>query len=144
MAFAAMGKRTRERARRRAAERTTTRRLALGLGGARVAIGAATWLVPSTSMRFLGFDPEDAQNRALGRLAGTRDLILGVLAIASLGEPAAMRATSLANAWVDAGDAATFGIALARRQGIDQAAVMGTASATAASVTGFWLANRLR
>jgi hypothetical protein len=128
---------------RRAAESTEVRLPLLGLGVARVAIGAAAWMAPAAGMRFLGFDPEDPQNRALARLAGTRDLALGLLALGALGEPRMMRATSLANACVDAGDATAFAIALVRREGIDRAAVMGTVSASAASAAGFWLANRL-
>jgi hypothetical protein len=118
--------------------------IAAALGATRIALGAGIWLAPDLAMRVLGFDPRNAESRALGRLAGTRDAILGVLAVGSLDEPRAARAMALANAWVDAGDAAAFGLALVRREGIDRAALMGATSATAASATGFWLARRLQ
>ena len=117
--------------------------IAAALGAMRIALGAGIWLAPDVAMRVLGFDPRNAESRALGRLAGTRDAILGVLAVGALDEPRAGRALALANAWVDAGDAAAFGLALIRRDGIDRAALMGATSASAASATGFWLARRL-
>ena len=118
--------------------------LAVGLAGGRLAIGAGIWLAPGPALRALGFDPESAQVRALGRLAGTRDLATGALAIAALSDAPAMRRVALANAAIDAGDALAFAIALARRDGIDRAALAGAGSAGAATVLGSILAARLQ
>lgn len=120
-----------------------TRLLAVGLAGGRLAIGTGIWLTPGPALRGLGFDPGQAPVRALGRLAGTRDLATGALAIATLGDAAAMRRVALANAAIDAGDALTFAIALVRRDGIDRAAVGGALSAATAAAAGAVLAARL-
>ncbi len=117
-------------------------RLAPALAAARLSIGAGIWLAPGLSMRALGFDPANAQVRALARLAGTRDLALGGLAAASAGDRAMARKVIGLNAIVDAGDALAFGIALRRREGINQAAIGGALSATAAALIGAWLAAR--
>jgi len=117
------------------------RTLATLIAWTRVGIGASVWVAPRASMRGLGFDPDNPQVMALARLAGTRDLALGAGAVATLDDPRAQATMLRANAVVDALDAAAFGIALVRRRGIDRAAVMGTASAAAASVVGMLLAR---
>ena len=94
-------------------------------------------------MRLLGFDVDDAAAVALGRVAGTRDVALGALAVATAGDPQRGAAVARVNAAVDAGDAVTFGEAFVRREGIDRAAVMGAVSAAAATAFGLWLAQRL-
>ena len=114
---------------------------ARGLGAARMAIGVGIWLAPRPAMRALGFDAGNPQVLALARAAGTRDLALGALALATAGkEEVAPRMLAL-NAAVDAGDALTFAIPLVRREDIDRAALGGVVSATAASVLGAWLAH---
>jgi hypothetical protein len=94
-------------------------------------------------MAILGFDPDNAETMALGRLAGTRDLALGALAVATAGDPGRGAQMARVNALVDAADAVAFGGAVARREGIDRAGVMGAMSAAAANVFGLWLASRL-
>jgi hypothetical protein len=118
------------------------RAVGAGLAWARVAVGAAVWVAPRTSMRALGFDPTNPQVMSLARLAGTRDLALGAVAVSTHRDPDAARAVAGVNAAVDAFDALAFAIALVRRQGIDRAALFGTASAAAAATTGAWLARR--
>ena len=130
--------------RRRRAPEAGVRAIAVGLGGVRAALGLAALAATAPALRLLGFDAEDGQARALTRLAGSRDLALGALALVALEDPGALRAITLANAGVDAADAGTFLIALIRRDGVDRAAVLGAGSATAASALGFLLAERLR
>jgi hypothetical protein len=120
----------------------SSERMAPALAAARIAIGAGIWTAPELSMKALGFDPGNAQVRALARLAGTRDLALGALAAASAGDPVAARRMFAVNALVDAGDALAFGIAVKRREGIDRAAVGGALSAAAAAALGAWLFSR--
>jgi Domain of unknown function (DUF4267) len=117
-------------------------RLARGLGLARMAIGAGLWLAPRQAMAALGFAGDDPQVLALARLAGTRDLALGAVALATADDPELAPKVLALNAAVDAGDALTFAFPLARREGIDRAALGGVASATAATVLGLWLAGR--
>ena len=118
-------------------------RLAALLAYARIGIGASVWLAPRGSMRALGFDPENPQVMALARLAGTRDLTLGAGAAATLGDPQAAATMLRANAAVDALDSVAFAIALARRRGIDRAALIGTLSAAAAAGLGLAVAATL-
>lgn len=122
--------------------RATTTRFARGLGLARLAIGAGLWLAPRQAMAALGFDAGNPQALALARLAGTRDLALGALAVVTADDSEQATKVLALNAAVDAGDALTFAIPLVRRDGIDRAALAGTASAAAATILGAWLATR--
>jgi hypothetical protein len=118
--------------------------LALVLAGGRLAIGAAIWAAPEPSMRALGFDPDDPQGLALGRLAATRDLAMGGLSLAALGDRRAARRLALVNAAVDAGDALAFGLALARREGgTTHGAAIGVPAGLLGAVAGLGLARRL-
>ena len=117
------------------------REVARGLGALRVAVGVAALAATSEALRGLGLE-RGASARALARLAGSRDVALGALALAAAGDRRLLRAVSLVNACVDAADAATFAAPLARRQGIDRASILGVGSAAAASSVGLWLAAR--
>jgi hypothetical protein len=92
-------------------------------------------------MRVLGFNPADPQVITLARLAATRDLALGAVAVSTHRDAGAAATVAGLNAAVDALDAAAFAIALARRQGIDRAALLGTTSAATAAAVGVWLAK---
>jgi hypothetical protein len=118
------------------------RAVGAGLAWARVGIGAAAWLAPRGSMRLLGFDPANAQVMSLARLAGTRDLALGAVAVSTHRDPGTAATVAGLNAAVDALDAVAFLIALLRRQGIDRASSLGAGGAAAAALTGAWLARR--
>ena len=48
----------------------------------------------------------------LGRIAGVRDLVLGLVTLAALEDTDRLRLATLANAAADAGDAMTFAIAM--------------------------------
>jgi hypothetical protein len=117
--------------------------LARGLGLARMAIGAGLWLAPRQAMATLGFDAGNPQAMTLARLAGTRDLALGAVAVATADDREKASKVLRLNAVVDAGDALTFAIPLVRRESLDRAGLGGVASATAATALGLWLAGRL-
>ena len=107
-----------------------------------MALGAGLWLAPRPAMAVLGFDGRRPQVKALSRLAGTRDVALGVAALATLDEPGPMRRVATLNACVDAGDALVFALALVRREGIDRAGVVGTLSGAAGALAGAILVLR--
>jgi hypothetical protein len=132
----------RRRRHRRDPRSRLERAVGAGLAWARVGVGAAAWLAPRSSMRLLGFDPANPQVMALARLAGTRDLALGAVAVSTHRDPHAAATVAGLNAGVDALDALAFLIALVRRQGIDRSALLGSGSATVAAATGAWLARR--
>jgi hypothetical protein len=118
------------------------RQTVLALAGARIVIGLGALLVTRPALRALGFGETDAAGTALGRIAGGRDVALGVLALAARDDRKALRIAALAGAAVDAADAVTFGLAakdpVARRAG-----VLGTLSGGAAALTGAWAWRRL-
>jgi hypothetical protein len=118
------------------------RQTILALAGARIGIGVAALLVTRPALKTLGFGETDAVGTALGRIAGGRDVALGVLALAARDDRRALRIAALAGAAVDASDAVTFGVAakdpLARRAG-----VLGVLSGSAAALTGAWAWRRL-
>jgi hypothetical protein len=122
---------------------STEREVALGLGALRIAVGVGALAATSPALRLVALEESDAGSRALARLAGSRDVALGALAVAAARDRRLLRAVALVNACVDAADAATFAMPLARREGLDRAALLGVPSAVAASAAGFWLARRL-
>jgi hypothetical protein len=118
------------------------RQTVLAIAGARIAIGVGALLVTRPALKRLGFAETDAVGLALGRIAGGRDIALGLLALAARDDRKALRIAALAGAAVDASDAVTFGVAardpVARRAGIG-----GVLSGSAAAITGAWAWRRL-
>lgn len=114
----------------------------LALAGARIAIGVGALFVTRPALKVLGFAETDAVGLALGRIAGGRDIALGLLALAARDDSKALRIAALAGAAVDAADAVTFGVAardpIARRAGLG-----GVVSGSAAAVAGAWAWRRL-
>jgi hypothetical protein len=115
---------------------------AIALGRIAIGIGAAGLTRPA--LRALGFAEPDGATVALARLAGGRDIALGLHGLSVRDDPAAMRKSVLLGAAVDAGDAAAFATALIRRDGIDRTAAMNFPIAGAAVLAGAWIATRLR
>jgi hypothetical protein len=120
------------------------RSVAVGLAAGRVAIGAGIWLAPGVAWKALGFGeaPRGAA-LALGRLAATRDLVLGGWQLAAVDDRDRLRRLVAAGTLVDAADALAFGLAL-REDGMRDAAIRGLAAAAGATVAGAWMARRLR
>ena len=120
------------------------RATAIGLGAGRLAIGAGIWLAPSLAGRALGFGSLDPPALALGRLAASRDLVLGGWQLASLGKRSSLHRSSLALALVDAGDALSFAaLILGQRDPLRSAALRGLAASLPAALAGAWLSRRL-
>jgi hypothetical protein len=116
--------------------------MVLAIAGGRIAIGAGALFATRPALRALGFRETDAVGLALGRIAGGRDIALGLLALAARDDRKALRIAALAGAAVDASDAVTFCVAardpLARRAGI-----AGVLSGSAAAIAGAWAWRRL-
>jgi hypothetical protein len=134
----------RDRARYEAVGAVDVRAIALVSGLGRMAIGAALALAPERALSALGFTDVSPTAVAASRLAGGRDLVLGAVMMAAIDDPDRLRTSSIANAAVDAGDAATFLAALARGDELRTAAVRGLAAAVPATIAGIWVAARLR
>jgi hypothetical protein len=112
--------------------------LVSGLG--RVAFGVAMLAAPEPSLRAAGFESVSPATVAVTRLAGVRDLVLGVVTMASLSDPDRLRRATLANTAADAGDSLAFSLAM----GVERAAATrGLAAALPATLAGVWTAWRL-
>lgn len=120
------------------------RRGAAVISAGRIAIGVGAALLTRPALRALGFAEPDGATVVLARLAGGRDIALGLHGLSVRDDPAELRRSVLLGVAVDAGDAAAFAAALARRDGIDRTAVTNVPIAGAAVVAGIWVAARLR
>jgi len=110
----------------------------------RIGIGIGATALTRPALRALGFAEPDGATVALARLAGGRDIALGLHGLSVRDDPVELRRSVLIGAAVDAGDAAAFAAALIRREGIDRTAAMNVPIAGAAVVAGLWVAARLR
>jgi hypothetical protein len=118
--------------------------LAAALAAGRVAIGAGLMLAPERVLGALGFERASEATIAVARLAGVRDIVLGVAQATATGDRGRLRRSSLACAAADAGDAAVFGSALLRGGSLRRAGARGLAAAGPATLAGLWAAWRLR
>ena len=118
------------------------RQLALEIAAGRIAIGIGAMLATRPALKALGFGQIDSADMALGRMAGARDLALGLLTVAARNDAANLRTVVLAAAAVDAADAVAFGFA-ARDPETRRAGVGGGVAGAAAAVFGAWAWHRL-
>ena len=128
--------------RRRPKPDPLARAAALGIAGGRIAIGAGALLATRPALKVLGFEASDTSARALTRIAGGRDVALGLLTFAARDDKARLRETAAVAAAVDLGDAICFGIA-GRDPAAGRAAVQGILSGGAAALVGAWVVRRL-
>ena len=120
------------------------RHAATAIAVVRVGIGIGALACTRPALRFLGFPEPDGTSVALARLAGGRDIALGVHGLLVRDDPARLRQSSLLAAAVDAGDAGAFAAALVGRDGIDRTALLNLPIAGSAAILGAWVAARLR
>lgn len=106
----------------------------MGIG--RIILGLAPFVAASASSRLLGFPQshDNATARLMARLFGVRDIGLGVLVFYGLKHPDSLGFLVLFNAITDFGDLVAISIPLARRQGIDRAALASAAFALPAGL----------
>jgi hypothetical protein len=118
------------------------RQVALTLGAGRIGLGVGALFATRPTLKLLAFGDTDAPGRALAKLAGGRDLALGLLTLSVRDEPAALRTVVLAAALLDAADAASLGLAAANPE-TRLAGIGGVASGGAAAIAGIWAWRRL-
>jgi hypothetical protein len=128
--------------RRRRKPDPLARAAVLGIAAGRIAIGAGALLATRPALKVLGFEASDTSARALTRIAGGRDIAIGLLTIAARDDRAALREAAAAAAAVDLGDAVCFAIA-GRDPAAGRAAVQGILSGGAAAAVGAWAVRRL-
>ena len=87
----------------------------LGLSLGRIAIGVGSIASPTLTAKLFGLSPDDnPQMGFMTRLFGVREIALGSMTLLARGK--ARRSMVLAGMAVDGADAATGGIALARKE----------------------------
>jgi hypothetical protein len=118
------------------------RQVALTLGAGRVALGIGALFITGPTLKALRFGQTDGTGRALAKLAGGRDLALGLLTLASHDEAAALRTVTLTAAVLDAADAISLGLA-ARDGDTRLAGLGGVVSGGGAAIAGAWAWRRL-
>jgi len=118
------------------------RQLALEIAAGRIAIGVGALLVTRPALKALGFTEIDSADMALGRMAGGRDLALGLLTVAARNDAANLRTAVLVAAAVDAADAIAFSFA-ARDPDTRRAGIGGGIAGGVAAVAGAWAWRRL-
>lgn len=113
-----------------------------GLG--RIAIGVGLAVAPGRALAALGFRSPRPDTVTVARIAGGRDIVLGIVTLAALGDRDRLLAANLANAGVDAGDALICASDLTgRSHGNREAAARGFGAAVPAALAGLWAAARL-
>ena len=80
---------------------------------------------------------------ALARLAGGRDIALGLQALSAAADRDRLREATLLGALVDAGDAVAFGAASLAEPGARRPALQNAALGAAAALAGAWVLARL-
>jgi hypothetical protein len=118
------------------------RQIVLAIAAGRTAIGVGVLLATRPALRGLGFAETDTASRALARLAGGRDIALGLLTVAARDDADALRVAALLSLAVDATDAVALGIA-GRDPAARAAGLRGIASGGAAALAGAWAWRRL-
>ena len=118
------------------------RQVALALGGSRVALGVGALFATGPTLKALLFGETDGVGRALAKLAGGRDLALGLLTLAARDDREMLRTLVLSAAVLDAADA--FSLGLAARDGDTRLAGLGgVVSGGGAALAGAWAWRRL-
>lgn len=119
------------------------KRAAIGVACARLGIGIATFGFTRRVLPAIGFERPDPATVALARLAGGRDIALGLHALAGASDRDRLRESVALGTAVDAGDAAAFGAALLQGEGIARTAGMNAPAGLAAALLGLWILRRL-
>ena len=116
---------------------------AIAIGLTRIGIGIAAFAFTTPALRKLGFGDPSPAAVALARLAGGRDIALGLHALSVRDDRDRLREASLLGAAVDAGDAIAFGAAIAS-PGYRKMALMNAPAGVSGAIAGTWVAVRLK
>lgn len=118
------------------------RRVAMQIGGSRLALGTAIFLATRPVLRAIRFPEPGPSGVALAKLGGGRDIAIGALTLASLGDAERLRTVLLASNLCDLADAAAFAFAAPNPQ-MRLPRISGVLSGSAAAAAGFWAWRRL-
>jgi hypothetical protein len=118
------------------------RRVALQIGGTRVALGTAVFLATRPALRGLRFPEPGPTGVALAKLGGGRDIALGAVTLGALADPERLRPVMLVSGLCDLADAVAFAFA-ARDPQMRLPGISGVLSGGGAAVAGLWAWRRL-
>lgn len=118
------------------------RQVVLGMAGCRVAIGVSTFLATGPALRAAGLGEAEATGRAIGKVAGGRDLALGLLTFVARGDREMLRTITLAAALLDGADAAAFTFAVVEPE-TRRGGAIGILAGGGAALAGLWAFRRL-
>lgn len=118
------------------------RQVAMQIGGSRVALGSAIFFATRPALRGMRFPEPGPTGVALAKLGGGRDIAIGALTLASLGEAERLQTVLLVSNLCDLADAAAFAAAV-RDPRMRVPAISGVLSGSAAAAVGFWAWRRL-
>jgi hypothetical protein len=127
---------------RRRSPDPTARRVALALGVARTGLGVGALFFTRATLNALLFDEADGTGRALAKLAGGRDLALGLATLAAHDDAAALRRLTQTAALLDLADAAAMSI-VARDPRTRLAGLGGAVSGASGAALSAWATARL-
>jgi hypothetical protein len=116
---------------------------AIAIAAGRLGLGVAICAFTRPALKGLGFDDPDPGSVALARLAGGRDIALGLHGLAARDDRDRLSEATLIAAAVDAGDGLAFGAALASG-GLGRRAAINLPLIGAAVGAGALVAARLR
>jgi hypothetical protein len=120
------------------------RQAVLAIAAGRIGIGVGTLLATRPALKALGFAEPDSRVEALGRIAGGRDVAIGLLALAARDDGRSLRRAALAGVAVDATDAIVFSSLAAADPDARHAGIGGAAAGAAAAIVGAWAWRRIR
>ena len=118
------------------------RRVAMQIGGSRVALGTAIFFATRPALRAMRFPEPGPTGVALAKLGGGRDIAIGALTLGALSDAGRLRTVMLVSNLCDLADAAAFAFG-ARHPQMRLPGVTGVLSGAAAATAGFWAWRRL-
>lgn len=122
---------------------TLARTAAIAIAAGRLGLGVAICAFTRPALAGLGFDRPDAATIVLARLAGGRDIALGLHGLAARDDRARLAESSAIGTAVDAGDGLAFAVAIASGE-VGRRTLVNVPLIGAAVVAGTWITARLR
>lgn len=118
------------------------RRGALAIAAARIGIGLGASFATEPALKALRIDPSP-ESVVLARIAGGRDIAMGIHVLALAGDRARLREAAAIGAAVDLGDAAAFAAGVGSGKLPRLTGSLNVALALSATAAGAWVVSRL-